>query len=62
MNESGTVEAVEETSSEANLPEANNTPDVGAVSDWRDGLTADVRNGLGDVQLPSAIRDIDESI
>lgn len=50
MNESGTVEAVEEASFEANLPEADNTPDVGAVSDWRDGLTTDIRDGLGDVQ------------
>ena len=50
MNESGTVEAVEEASPEANIPEADNTPDVGAVRDWRDGLTADIRDGLGDVQ------------
>ena len=50
MNESATVEAVEETSPEANIPEADNTPDARAAGDWRDGLTADIRDGLGDVQ------------
>ena len=46
MNEA-TAEAV---SVEADAPQTVDTLDTVSVSDWRDGLSPDVRNGLGDVQ------------
>ena len=47
MNEAA---AVEEVSAEESAAPEVGAPDIRPVDDWRDGLTADVRNGLGDVQ------------
>ena len=50
MSEAATAEAIEEVATEATTPEGVNAPDVRPVSDWRDSLSSDLRDGIGDVQ------------
>lgn len=49
MNEA-VAEAVETVGAQESAPQAVDTPDIRPVDDWRDGLSADLRSGLGDVQ------------
>lgn len=49
MNEAATAEVVEADVPET-TPAENVAPGVRAVDDWRDGLPADLRSGIGDVQ------------
>ena len=49
MNEA-VAEAVETVGAEESAPQAVDTPDIRPVDDWRDGLSADLRSGIGDVQ------------
>ena len=50
MSEAAVAEAVETVSAESDTPEGVNAPDIRPVDDWRDGLSAELRNGIGDVQ------------
>ena len=48
MNEA-VAEAVETVGAEESAPQEVGTPDIRPVDDWRDGIPADIRDGLGDV-------------